>query len=464
MDTRIEGFFKESAGKRICFVGIGVSNTDAMLLLARHGARVTACDKKDREALGDTAAALENAGVTLKLGEGYLDDLTAFDVVFRTPGMRYYTPQLTAARESGVAVTSELEVFFDLCPCPIFAVTGSDGKTTTTSVIAELFRAQGKRVHLGGNIGVPLLAAIEDIHPQDVAVVELSSFQLISMRTSPHVSVITNITPNHLDMHADMREYVEAKKNIFLHQNGFSRTVLNLDNDLTRAFVSETRGDTLMFSRKAAVNRGAFLSEEGILCMADEKGVHKLFSRQDIRIPGVHNVENYLAAIAATWGFIARENLEKVAREFAGVEHRIEFVRELNGVRWYNDSIATTPSRTIAGLNAFDQKVIVIAGGYDKKIPFAPLAPVLVDKAKLVILIGSTAETIRAAVTGSEGYTPGAPELIMAASLEEAVELAGQNALTGDIVTLSPACASFDMFKNYESRGEIFKQLVRSLK
>ncbi|SDN11534.1 UDP-N-acetylmuramoyl-L-alanine--D-glutamate ligase [Acetanaerobacterium elongatum] len=463
MDTRIERFLKECGGKKICFIGIGVSNTDAMLLFARYGAKVTACDKKDRAALGLTAGLLEQAGITLNLGENYLSGLNDFDVVFRTPGMKYHTPELDNARENGVAVTSELEVFFDLCPCPIFAVTGSDGKTTTTTIISELFKRQGKRVFLGGNIGLPLLSRITEIEPEDVAVVELSSFQLISMRTSPHVAVVTNVTPNHLDMHTDMQEYVDAKKNIFLHQNGFTRTVLNLDNDITRSFIPETRGDTLMFSRKKTVKRGAFLSDDGFLCMADDKGVHKLFSAQAIRIPGGHNIENYLAAIAATWGYISPENIEYVARTFSGVEHRIEFVRELDGVRWYNDSIATTPSRTIAGLNAFNQKVILIAGGYDKKVPFTPLAPYILEKVKLLILLGTTAGAIKDCVVNCDGYEPGKPDIVMTASLEEAVKVAKEHAIQGDIVTLSPACASFDMFKNYETRGEIFKELVHKL-
>lgn len=463
MDARIEGFFKGSAGKKICFVGIGVSNTDAMLLFAKKGAVVTACDKKTRETLGDTATRLEEAGITLKLGDSYLDNLGEYDVVFRTPGMRYNTPELEQARAQGAVITSELEVFFDLCPCQIIAVTGSDGKTTTTTIISELLLKQGRRVFLGGNIGIPLLAKIEEITPDDVAVVELSSFQLISMRTSPHIAVVTNLSPNHLDMHTDMQEYVDAKKNIFLHQNGFSRTVLNFDNDITRSFVSETRGDTLLFSRNSKVSRGAFVNDDGLLCMADETGVHKLFHQDVIKIPGGHNIENYLAAIAATWGYISAENIEYVAKTFSGVAHRIEFVREVSGVRWYNDSIATTPSRTAAGLRAFSQPVIVIAGGYDKKIPFAPLAPELIRYAKLVVLLGDTAHAIRDAVTTCAGYREGAPELVMVSSLEEAVRTAHQSAVKGDVVTLSPACASFDMFKDYKTRGERFKELVLAL-
>lgn len=463
MDARIAAFFNGSAGKRICFVGIGVSNTDAMLLFARKGAVVTACDKKSRKELGDTAVRLEDAGIALKLGADYLEGLTDYDVVFRTPGMRFHTPELTQARAHGVVVTSELEVFFDLCPCPIFAVTGSDGKTTTTTIISELFKKQGRRIFLGGNIGIPLLARIEEIAPDDVAVVELSSFQLISMRTSPHVAVITNLSPNHLDMHTDMQEYVDAKKNILLHQNGFARAVLNYDNDITRSLAEKTRGDTLLFSRRSTVGRGAFVNDGGFVCMADEKGVHTLLHQDLIKIPGGHNIENYLAAIAATWGYIEPENIEYVAKTFSGVAHRIEFVRELDGVRWYNDSIATTPSRTIAGLRAFSQPIIVIAGGSDKNIPFTPLAPELIRHCKLVLLLGETAPAIREAIISCDAYREGSPELVMVDSLEEAVQAARQKAAQGDVVTLSPACASFDMFRNYQARGERFKELVDAL-
>lgn len=439
-------------------LGIGVSNTALAEKFAAKGAVVTAHDRRTRDKLGDAARELESAGVGLRLGEDYLAGLDA-DIVFRTPGMKFDLPELEAARAAGSAVTSEMEVFFDLCPCRIIAVTGSDGKTTTTTVISEMLKKQGYTVHLGGNIGRALLPGIEDINPRDVAVVELSSFQLISMRKSPDIAVVTNVTPNHLDMHKDMEEYIGAKKNIILHQNAFGRAVLNLDNDVTRRMRAETRGATLMFSRREKVGFGAFLDGD-TLCFADREGVHRVMSRDDIFITGLHNVENYLAAICVVWGLVDPENMRAVAREFRGVEHRIEYIRELDGVKYYNDSIATTPTRTMAGLDAFDQKVILIAGGYDKHIPFDVLGPKVAEKVKLLILLGVTADKIEKSVRG----VPGCPEIVRVATLEEAAETARRAAHSGDIVTLSPACASFDMFKNFETRGEVFKEIINNLK
>ncbi len=463
MDRSIEKFFAALRHKKVAMLGLGVSHLELTLLLRRKGIDVTACDRRSLEALGDTGRTLAEAGVSLRLGDGYLEGLEQFDVIFRTPGMNFHMAALQRAMAAGRAVTSEMEVFFDLCPCPVIAVTGSDGKTTTTTLIAEMLKAQGRTVHLGGNIGRALLPIIEEIRPEDVAVVELSSFQLISMRQSPQIAVVTNVAPNHLDVHKDMAEYIAAKENILLHQNAFSRTVLNADNDITRAMAQQVRGELLTFSRRQRPARGTFLDEEGRLCFVDGEACIPLLHRSEIRIPGIHNVENFLAAIAAVHGLVEPEQIRRVAREFAGVEHRIEFVRELDGVRWYNDSIATSPTRTMAGLNSFSEKLIVIAGGYDKKIPFEPLAPALIQRTRAVILTGPTAGKIRAAVEQCEGYTPGCPELIDAKDLADAVAIARRIARPGDVVSLSPACASFDAYPNFEARGRHFKQLVKDL-
>ena len=377
--------------------------------------------------------------------------------------MNYLTPALQQARESGVAVTSEMELFFELCPCKIYAVTGSDGKTTTTSVIAEFLKAQGFRVFLGGNIGFPLLPRIEQIGPDDRAVVELSSFQLISMRKSPDVAVVTNVAPNHLDVHKDMQEYIDAKRNIYLHQGGLSRTVINADNEITASFLPEIRGEALQFSRKTTPKLGCYLAEDGTLTMADRHSVTPVLHMEEIKIPGIHNVENYLAAISAVWGEVSKETIVEVAKSFAGVEHRIELVRELDGVKWYNDSIASSPTRTIAGLNSFRQKIILIAGGYDKKIPFEPLAPKILEKVKVLILMGVTAPKIEAAVTSCAGYAESGLRILHVSSMQEAVEQAKQAAGEGDIVSLSPACASFDLYPDFEARGRHFKELVKAL-
>ncbi len=435
MENNCKRFLEGLKGKTIALCGIGGSNLPLIRLFGKYGARMLACDKREREALGENAVLAEEAGAELHLGETYLKDLHA-DILFRTPGMRYYMDELTAARESGTAVTSEMEVFFDLCPCKTIAVTGSDGKTTTTTIIAEMLKAQGYTVHLGGNIGRPLLPDIEQIQPEDIAVVELSSFQLISMRRSPDIAVVTNLAPNHLDIHKDMQEYIDAKKNIVLHQNAFGKAVLNLDNDIANSFKAETRGQVGQFSRQQKVHNG----------------------------PGVHNIENYLAAITAVWGLVSIETIRQVATTFNGVEHRAELVRELDGVKYYNDAIGTSPTRTIKGtLSLYDRKIILIAGGYDKHLSYDEMGAVVPDKVKVLILFGATADKIEAATKAAPAYHDGNPLILRVQNMEEAVQAARSHAVSGDIVSMSPASASFDMYKNFAEKGLHFKRLVNEL-
>lgn len=454
-------FFKQIKGKKIAMCGIGISNTPLILEFLRKGAIVYACDRRSRELIGETADMLEKSGAELRFGEGYLDNLEV-DIIFRTPGMNFNLPELESARKKGIAVTSEMEVFFDLCPATIFAVTGSDGKTTTTTLISKMLEAEGKKVFVGGNIGKPLLPEIESITAEDYVVVELSSFQLISMRKSPDVAVVTNVAPNHLDVHKDMDEYVEAKKNVILHQNAFSRTVLNRDNEITEGFRKFVRGQSLGFSMERQLRNGAWLDEEGYLHMAYRGIDVPIMHKSEIAIIGDHNIENYLTAITAVWGYVGVDSIRKVAKEFSGVEHRIEFVREINGVKYYNDSIASSPTRTIAGLKAFNKKVHLIAGGYDKHIPFEPMVPYIIEKVEKLYLCGDTAEKIKAAVTDSKDYK-GTPQIIMVKDMAEAVSKAYEDTREGDIVTLSPACASFDCFTNFAARGNYFKELVNKL-
>lgn len=454
-----EQFFEYISGKTVTFCGIGRSHMPLMKMFQEKGAVVSARDKRTLEELGENGETLQKLGVKLILGENYLQDLRE-DIIFRTPGMRYHLPQLETARKQGSVVTSEMEVFFELCPCKIYAVTGSDGKTTTTSIIAELLKAQGKTVHLGGNIGRPLLPEIESIQPGDRAVVELSSFQLISMGESPDVAVVTNLSPNHLDVHKDMQEYIDAKKNIFLHQNAFSRTVLNAGNEITASFAAQVRGDCWMFRRGSSVERGVW-------CDGGQIYVHQepLMPLSQIKIPGWHNVENYMAAIAAVWGDVSPEVIRQVAATFNGVEHRAEFVREFNGVKYYNDSIATSPTRVISGtLSLFPQKILMIAGGYDKHIPFEPMGPVVCEKVKTLILLGATAQKIEDAVKAADNYQEGAPEILRVETMEQAVAMAAAHAQPGDIVSLSPASAAFDLYPNFEVRGRHYKELVNGLK
>ena len=454
-------FFEQIKGKKIAMCGIGVSNTPLILNFLEKGAKVYACDRRSREMIGEIADKLEAAGAELCLGDSYLNDLEV-DIIFRTPGMSFNLPELEAARKKGIAVTSEMEVFFDLCPATLFAITGSDGKTTTTTLISKMLEAEGKKVFVGGNIGKPLLPEIENITADDFVVVELSSFQLISMRKSPDVAVVTNLAPNHLDVHKDMEEYIEAKKNIILHQNAFSRTVLNRDNEITQGFKKYARGQSLSFSMTEPLKNGAWLDSDGTIHMTYRGIDAPIMHRDDIAILGDHNVENYLAAIAAVWGFVGMDSIKKVAREFMGVEHRIEFVREVKGVKYYNDSIASSPTRTIAGLKAFNQKVHLIAGGYDKHIPYEPLVPYILEKVEKLYLCGATADKIEAAVKADKAYN-GTPEIIRCESITAAVLKANEIAKAGDIVTLSPASASFDAYPNFVARGNHFKELVNKL-
>ena len=444
----------------VAVLGIGVSNTPLVRLLLDYGIRVTACDKRTREELGALADELEGAGCALRLGPDYLEGLHE-DVIFRTPGLRPDMPQIAAAVANGSVLTSEMEAFFQVCPCPIIAVTGSDGKTTTTTIIAELLKAAGNTVWLGGNIGHPLLCDAEGMQPHDYAVLELSSFQLMTMDRSPHIAVVTNLAPNHLDIHRDMAEYVAAKENIFRHQTAGDIAVFNADNAITAEQSTRAAGRSRRFSRQSPLSDGVFLRGDDIVCRGPE-GERVIMQTSDIRIPGVHNVENYMAAIAAVDGLVPDAVIRDFARSFGGVEHRIELVRTLHGVRYYNDSIASSPSRTIAGLCSFKEKVILIAGGYDKHIPFDVLGPEVTAHVKLLVLCGATAGKIRAAVEAAPDYRPGHPEIIEVTPFRAAVEAARDRAVPGDVVTLSPACAAFDQFKNFAERGKVFKEIVRS--
>ncbi len=455
-----EEYLKGLQDQTVAVIGIGVSNQPLIQLLLSRNISVTACDKKSREALSPLAEELEKGGCRLRLGEDYLQGLDQ-DVIFRTPGMRPDLPELTAAVERGSLLTSEMEVFFEVCPCTKIAVTGSDGKTTTTTIIAELLRAAGKTVHLGGNIGHPLLAETGGMEPEDIAVLELSSFQLMTMTHSPHIAVVTNLAPNHLDVHRDFAEYISAKENIFIHQKAEDIAVFNADNDITLEESGRVPGRARLFSRQRELEEGVFLRDSAIVCRRG--GVEReVLQLSCIKLPGVHNVENYMAAIAAVDGLVPDEIIRKFAAEFGGVEHRIELVRELNGVRYYNDSIASSPSRTIAGLRSFDQKIILIAGGKDKGIPYDALGPEVNEHVKLLILCGATAEVIRRAVERAENYRK--LEIAEVSDYQEALSLAQSRAKEGDVVMLSPASTSFDRFANFMERGRVFKEIVNALK
>ena len=451
--TAFSSYFEALRGKQIAVLGLGVSNRPLVRLLLEFGCRVTGCDRTPREKLDDEVLELEKLGCVLKLGENYLEGVEA-DVVFRTPGMHPAAPAILALADRGAKVTSEMEAFFQVCPCQLIAVTGSDGKTTTTTLISEMLKAAGKTVWLGGNIGTPLLPLVRQMKEDDFAVVELSSFQLMDMTRSPSRAVVTNLAPNHLDVHKDMEEYVDAKKNIFRFQGRGDLLILNHDNAITDGFTG--KGITRKFSRKGSAHvclNGDMITRGGV----------EVLDVKDILLPGVHNIENYMAAIAAVEGLVPDDAIRHVAKDFGGVEHRIELVRVKDGVRYYNDSIASSPTRTIAGLKSFPEKVLLIAGGYDKHIPYDVLGPEICAHVKKLFLGGATGPQIRAAVENAPAYRPGYPEIVDCGDFTSAVQAAVAAARSGDVVLMSPASAAFDQFKNFMVRGDYFKKLIMEL-
>ena len=454
MQSAFDAYFQSLKGKKIAVFGLGVSNRPLVRLLLEFGCDVLGCDRTPREKLDREVLDLEAAGCKLSVGEFYLEGLEA-DLVFRTPGMHPGNPALEALRAKGAEVTSEMEVFFEVCPCTILAITGSDGKTTTTTLVSEMLKAAGKTVWVGGNIGTPLLPRVREMRAGDFAVVELSSFQLMDMKRSPHVAVVTNLAPNHLDVHKDMEEYVEAKKNIFRFQGKDDILIVNADNEITAPL--RGNGATKTFSRQGK-NANVMLAGDTIC-----RDGQPVLDKKDILIPGEHNVENYMAAIAAVQGLVEDETIRQVAKTFGGVEHRIELVRIRDGVRFYNDSIASSPSRTIAGLRSFPEKVLLIAGGYDKHIPYDVLGPEICAHVKKLYLGGATGQKIRAAVENCPEYKPGAPEIVDCGDFASAVKAAAAGAVSGDVVLMSPASAAFDQFKNFMVRGEFFKKMVMEL-
>lgn len=455
--NKLDEFKYNVAGKNITVIGIGISNLPLIKYLVSLGANVTACDRRSAEDLGENYTELEKLGVKFNLGDGYLNNLSG-DMIFKTPGMRYDVPELLKAKENGSIVTSEMEVFFEVCPSHIIAVTGSDGKTTTTTLIHKMMTDAGYKTWLGGNIGNPLLTDTEKMKENDWVILELSSFQLHTMRKSPEIAVITNISPNHLDMHKDYKEYIDAKKNIMLYQNEGDTLIVNADNQVTADIGKSANGAVKYFSRNGMAD--VYLDGNII-----KRGIVEILNIKDIKIPGMHNVENYMAAIAAVSGLVSKDVIVNVAKTFGGVEHRIELVRTLDGVKYYNSSIDSSPNRTINTLRVFPNKVIMIAGGKDKGIPYDEIGPALAEHVKVLILIGATSDKIQEALEAEINKTGNGKdiEVIRATSYENAVNTARSKAHDGDVVLLSPASTSFDMFRNFEERGNLFKKIVNEL-
>ena len=473
MTEKVKEYIASLRGKKIAFVGMGVANAPSALFLARHGLQVYACDSRDESYIGKkTCEELRACGVQFSLGKDYLRILPEMDIVFRSNGiLPFQNPWIGECIERGQTVTSEMEEFFHYCPAKIIGITGSNGKTTTTTLIYEMLKKAGHSVVIGGNIGKAMLPYLEDLTPSDYAVCELSSFQLLTMGNlvhQPDIAVVTNIESTHLDHHISLDEYVDAKRNVLIYQSPSQRTVLNADCDYSighRVYHDmryDVRGKLAEFSLEKPVNTGAYLDDNDNIVYAEDGTVTQIMPASDIRLPGRHNIANYCTAIAAVWGLVQPVQIREVARTFGGVEHRIEFVREADGVKYYNDSIATSPSRVISGVRAFNQKIIAIQGGSDKGNDLSEMVPDLLTHVKILILNGATADKIEQAVLAAPDYDPDQLQIIKVKDLAQAVEAARKAAQPGDIVSLCPACPAFDQFKTFEYRGREFKRLVNA--
>ena len=467
MNTKFEQYKKEIAGKKVAAVGLGISNKPLVRYLANLGVDITGFDSAPYAKLESFIKEFEGMeNVKFHLGSDYLDNLKGFDIIFKTPAIRPDVMAFVKEMRRGALMTSEMEVFMKMCSAKIVAVTGSDGKTTTTTLIGKMLKEQGYKVWVGGNIGTPLFDKLDEIQEDDMVVLELGSFQLQTIRDkSADIAVVTNVSPNHLDFHKVIDEYIWSKKNVYRFQKPGDRLVLNMDNKVTAGFKKDAVADVVWFSRQTPPDDGAFLDGERIVFYKDRKETY-LFDKGLILLKGMHHVENYMAAISAVYEYVDVENMKKVAGNFTGVEHRTEPVMEVNGVWYYNDSIGSSPTRTNASLHAFDGKLILITGGYDKKIPYDSMGPLILEKVKGLVLVGQTGPKIKAAFeaekerTGEGGDIP----VVEVTSIDDAVTEATKMAAEGDTVILSPASASYDMFPNFEVRGQVFKDAVKNLK
>ena len=462
-------FFERFKDKKVTLLGAGVSNKPLIKMLAEAGAAVTVRDKKTIEALGETGRTLMAAGADFECGENYLENISG-DFVFRSPGFRPDIEQLNKAVENGSTLTSEMEMFLSNAPCAVIGITGSDGKSTTTTLVSKILEASGENCFLGGNIGEPLLHRIDDMKGSDVVAAELSSFQLMTIDAHLDCAVIKNVTPNHLNWHTDMDEYIEAKARILRDAR---RVVLNYDDEVCRKLSENVECEELYWFSRSELPESVYNEKTGAVYMHEgmiyvrEIG-HKavpLLETKTILLPGEHNAENYCTAIAATLGRASAEAVRKVAENFGGVKHRMEFVRDIDGVRFYNSSIDSSPTRTAAAISSFKSPVVIICGGYDKNIPFEPLADALYSHGyiKTVVLTGATMEKIKEAMESHKSYSMSDIEIVCEFDFDAAVKAAAEAAVSGDSVLLSPACASFDAFENFEKRGERFRDIVRSI-
>ncbi len=449
--------------RKVAVIGLGVSNLPVLDYLYEKKAQVTVFDERTIDEIPQNIIDKINTyEFKYSFGKNCLEQLKGFNVIFRSPSCLPTKPELQEEANRGAIVTTEVEMLMEMCPCKIIGVTGSDGKTTTTSMINAILQKAGYNTFLGGNIGTPLFTRLPEIKPEDIVVLELSSFQLMNMHVSPDIAVITNITPNHLNIHKDYEEYIDAKKNIFKYQNENGILILNYDNDITRECSKETKGKVIFFSSKEKLDNG-FIVDEDVVKECEDRVRKHILNTDEVILRGNHNFQNIATALAATKTLVDTDIAVHAIKEFKPVEHRIEFIREINGVKWYNDSASSSPTRTLSGINAFKENIVLIAGGYDKNLDYEPLAKPVVDKVSTLILIGQTAEKIFDAVKNEADKQNKKIDIYMCDSLEQTIDIAKKTSKKGDVVLFSPASASFDMFKNFADRGEKFKNLVNNI-
>ncbi len=464
VNEKLQEFERYIYGKKIAIIGLGVSNLPLLDYFADKGAKVTVFDKRNIDQIDkSTLDKITERCISFSFGEHNLINLVGFDMIFRSPSCRPDTPELKAESLRGAIVTSEIEMVLELCPGKVIGITGSDGKTTTTSLIYEILKEKGYDCYLGGNIGIPLFTEIKRMKPESIVVLELSSFQLMDMKTSPEIAVVTNVSPNHLDIHKSYEEYIDCKKNIFKNQGENGKVILNYDNDITRYFASEANGKVRFFSSKNRLDNGVIYDNGIVKSCEDGVRMHVITIDDAVSLRGIHNYENICAAVAATEDLVEPAIQARAIVKFKGVEHRLEYVRSINGVKWYNDSIGTSPTRTIAGLNSYKEKIVLIAGGYDKHLDYTCIAEPIIKNVSNLILMGATADKIENAVREQLKKDKKDLPIYRCNTLEECVNKANEVATPEEVVLFSPASASFDMYKNFMERGEKFKDLVNSL-
>ena len=465
-NDNFEEFKNNIKGKKIAVLGLGVSNIPAIEYLNNLGAIIYAHDKiESLDERHENIKKLDN--ITFYLGDNVFKDLDKVDYILRSPGIKPFTPEIEEALKKGVILTSEIELLMKYAPCKVIGITGSAGKTTTTTLVTEILKDAGYNVWTGGNIGIPLFTKLDKIKKEDIIVLELSSFQLMTMKKSPNISVITNIYEDHLDYHRSFDEYVEAKLNIYSHQKDGNTCVINKDSKYFDLFYNTIKenGSNLnikYFSKKPFIENGAYIDEGKIVYNENGEKID-IIETSKLKLMGIKNHLNVCTAISILKDLVDIESIRKSLINFKGVEHRIEYVDTKNGVQYYNDSISTTPGKAMAALTAFDKKIILIAGGYDKNLDYSGLGDYIINAAKHVILLGDTTKKIQDSILKSKLYNKENIKIECVDTLDEALNQAKNVAKSGDIVVMSPASASFDMFKSYKQRGNIFKELVSKI-